>query len=480
MKTIMMFQMIFMASTLLCFGNSHINTNPRIDIKINQTITKPDLYALCIGATPPNIKYTEEDARDVDNILINQEQGGLYGKVITEKLTGADATAANILKRIGNMALGRDITRNDVFILFIASHGYLYNGDFRIQASDFQNAPSIAAEKTSVSLTELLELLDQLEAKKIIFLDACYSGNIDNDLLTSGIEENISIQNSIKRIINTKAGYTVITSSLGTQKSYWHEAWKNGAFTEAFTEGLNGKANKKNHNGISDNVITIGEICDYIAWRVPELCREQNIQQVQHPDLIIHDLGDDFPFFNVNDIYKEDARVVPLYGINTQIDPLTKRQCWEHISDILFCDEFENGERYLTGEVNFMGMNGILGLRVKILIKGDAFHHFGPIHDDMPLVIYLENGKKLYFHSRRYSCRYNKRTDQTEYILTFDMSIENERHLHQSKVEGVEMNWITGKGQYKSVQADQLIKQLNNIKKAKEHKIISKRRRNRK
>jgi len=95
-------------------------------------------------------------------------------------------------------------------------------------------------------------------------------------------------------------------------------------------------------------------------------------------------------------------------------------------------------------------------------------------------VIYLENGKTVVLYNRQYSCRYNESTDQTEYVLAFDTSIENERALYKSKVKGVEIGWVVGKGQYKSAQPEALIKQLNDIRQAKENGIIKKRRRNRK
>jgi len=92
--------------------------------------------------------------------------------------------------------------------------------------------------------------------------------------------------------MNSRIGYNVLTSSRGSEQSYYHSAWENGAFTEALVEGIRGKANTNN-----DEVITTDEIFRYVSHRVPELCKEVNIYYIQHPDSISYELGN-FPFFN--------------------------------------------------------------------------------------------------------------------------------------------------------------------------------------
>lgn len=481
-------QIIFTISTLLCYGNSQAEQvwSGTIDI------IKPSLFILSIGATPPDIKYTEEDANDIHDLFKKQDKHhGLYKEVVAETLIGEDATAINILKKVREMVWTKEISSNDVFVLFISSHGYRENGDFRIQASDFNPLP-LLANRTSVSLNELLELLDNLKAKKLIFFDACQSGNQpDSDIDASGHKGKVSIQQYIKQIINTKPGYTVITSSSGTEDSYWHKAWKNGAFTEALIEGLSGKANSKKE-GADDNVITIQEIYTYLKARVPALCKEQDTPYLQHPDKISYDLGPDFPLVSINNDKMGNgmgdnapplntrgaADPVSIYRIKTKIDKITEEQRWEHLADELF-DDKQNGKQYLVGKANFMGRDGMLGLKVKITIEGDAFSHFA-LFEDTPMLIHFENRRTVDLYGKQYSATYNESTHQTEYMIAFDVNIEDERKLYKNKVRAIEIVWVQSKGQYMSTQADVLIKQLNDIKRAKEKGILTKQRKNRK
>ncbi len=476
-------QIIFIMLALLCCGKSQATPEPACKIV---SIIKPSLFVLSVGATPPDIKYTEEDANDIADLFKKQnEHSKLYKEVIVEKLTGAEATAANVSKKIGEMVWAKEITTNDVFILFISSHGYRVDGDFRIQASDFKPLP-LVANKTSVSLTELLGLLDNLKAKKIIFFDACQSGNKpDSDLDASGSKGPVSIEQHIRRIMKTKPGYTIITSSSGTSDSYWHKAWENGAFTEALIEGLSGKADKK-RKGIGDDVITIHEIYTYLKKRVPALCKEQNTPFVQRPERIDYDLGGDFPLVsikgkdkpaNVSSNIPESSDPVSIYRIKTKVDKVTNKQQWEHLSEQLFSDG-QNGKQYLTGEVNFMGVDGILALRVKITIEGDASYYFAFPTEEVSMMIYFENGKEIILYGYQYYTIYNETTRQTEYTVAFDINMEDERRLHKNKIKGVEIGWVQGKGQYLSGgQTDVLIKQLNDVKRATEKGIIKKQRR---
>lgn len=256
-------------------------------VVINKIAPLPRLFLLTVGATPPDIKYTEEDAEDIYDIFTSERCGksGLYSNIIAEKLTGNEAKASDILAAIKDMARGKDMLPTDVFILYISSHGENIDDRFHIQGSDYTNK---VPDKTSVAAREIYDVLDEVPAKKLLFFDACESGT------GAGVKgEGMSIQDYRNYIINARTGYSVITSSLGTQKSYYHDDWQNGAFTEVLLEGLKGRANYDN-----DEVITTNEIFRYLSGRVPEICKEvKGINSPQNPDMVKDQLGD-FPFFD--------------------------------------------------------------------------------------------------------------------------------------------------------------------------------------
>lgn len=246
----------------------------------------PKLYLLSIGPTPPNIKYTDNDATDVYRAFVKQACGEdkLYSDVIIRKIVAESAGYTDIRREINSMIKDNDISPADVFILFISSHGNIRDGEFYIQPTDFEGADP---KGTSVKFKDLTDSLDNIPAKKLIFIDACESGGAK-----SGGGNKPSINDHINTILATKRGYTIITSSSGKEQSYYDKTWENGAFTESLIEGLSGKANYN-----EDEVITTGEIYRYLEQRVPELCME--IGAVQHPDTSRNDLGD-FPFFKID------------------------------------------------------------------------------------------------------------------------------------------------------------------------------------
>jgi len=463
------FHVLFVTLVILCFGS----------LQPTNANNKPNLYVLSIGATPPRIDYTKEDAIDVYNKFLEQENfaDGLYGEVHVEKLVGEEATAAEIVSKTAKMALGRDITNNDVFILYIASHGKRIKGEFRIEGSDFD---PLAATQTSVSLEQLLKSLNKLKAKKLIFLDACESVKGKPVIIESMGIRGGALHQSVKKIMKTRPGYTIISSSTG--KAFSHDKWQNGAFTEAFLEGVSGKANEDNNN-----IITTGEINAYLKRRVPELCENVGAKPKQQPDCIKNEL-DDLPFFVLDkESVQPDpdfADKVPLRGVNydmehamnTRYNEFEKTQLWEQESMPFFYKEDQYGEKYFEGSAVIMGKDNSnnLGLRLEIEIAGDAYDYYGPLSCQTPVLIHLNNKKTILLQGCRTHTIYDEYKDKTEYRIAFDLYPEDKKRFQKTTINYVEIGWINGKEQYKVSQDDALIRQLNNIKRAKENRLIGK------
>lgn len=184
-----------------------------------------------------------------------------------------------------------------------------------------------------------------------------------------------------------------------------------------------------------------------------------------------------------NTSYTSDSTETPLthpnYNLYIKYDSLAKEQLWEHTSTPFFYDENKEGEQYLNAKAFLMGVDGTLGLRVEITINGDAFDIFGPISGYTPMVIHFDNRRTLIFYGYQYSSKYNIDTDETEYRVAFDVIIEKQRLLRKAKITQIDIGWIGGKGEYKVAQADALISQMADVKRAREDGIITKRRRDR-
>ena len=80
-------------------------------------------------------------------------------------------------------------------------------------------------------------------------------------------------------------GVVVFASSTGAQYSLENPSWKNGAFTEALVEGLNGKADYT-----KDGAISINELDLYLSERVKKLTQGKQTPTTTKPMTI-----QDFP-----------------------------------------------------------------------------------------------------------------------------------------------------------------------------------------
>jgi len=252
-------------------------------LMFNFTPYRPSLHLLSIG-TETNLSYTTKDAQDFANCFDRQAQnqgGRLFQQVNNEVLIGKEATAIAIKSKIEQLETRYKtgtISDRDLIVFYISSHGFLdEKRQFRIQGDDY--TPS-APRATSVSYErDIVEVLEAIPCKKLIFIDACYSGDTKSN--------NIDIDYQLEQLNQPLKGFTTIVSSKGDEASYEDAKWENGAFTEAIVEGLFQRRANQDENAY----ITINELWSYLEMRVPDLV-ERVKQRTQHPSLMKNDLGD--------------------------------------------------------------------------------------------------------------------------------------------------------------------------------------------
>lgn len=432
---------------------------------------KPRLYAFVAGFTPPNILWTENDAMDIANALRTQS-GMFYSGVFIEQLTGDEATAVETEKRLKKFVKLNDIRPSDIFLLFMSSHGRQNGIEYSLQASDYE---PLSSERTSINISDLMCILGELKAKKLVFIDACESGKGISALLKNAKKRN---DRTVQKCL-AKSDYTFITSSIGD--SYHHRTWKNGAFTEALLEGLKGKADIN-----ADEHITTNEIYEYVHHRVPQLCKEQSIKDMQEPDYG----GDlkDFPFYTVSktnikqeDTSNTDADTVSISNLGIIyespytliVKPKTEQsaQKWEQ-KPIPFFHHTQNDIRYVEGKAAFMGTQGKLGLRIEIAIMGDATEYFG--NKAPEIVIGFENKKTFNTFNKypMYKCVYDTKQNKTFYRMVYDISNKQRKLLHSQKINSVSLIWEGDRETYDVLNKDAFIRQLDNIIRAERDNII--------
>ncbi len=270
-------------------ANGEIQSKP---LELEYNITRPNLHVLTIGPDR-DLKYTAKDAMDVGSLFAGMDRSSphsLFNKINVEQLTGLRATTQAIRERIGFLYTQYEsglIQERDMVVVFISSHGFLWKGEeLRIQGADYKSenrwATSISYEK------DLISVLENMKCKKLILMDACHSGK-------GGSKDAASDVNAvIKKLNENRDAMTTIASSRGDEKSFEDDYWKNGAFTKAVKDALQGG----NADTDGNKVITVRELFDYLKKNVPEMVFQ--IKQVAQTPIMINEELNDIAIYNLN------------------------------------------------------------------------------------------------------------------------------------------------------------------------------------
>jgi hypothetical protein len=274
-------------------GQEEIAGYLKVDTTFDRNFT--NLHVLAIGVEHSDLKYTVQDAKDISTAFKSLEGRGLFKQVNVETIVGEKANKTEIdiaLERYKNAYRIGEITNKDVFVLFVSSHGFIYKDSiagatdwitfekFLIQASNFDNS---AKQATSVSYENIISTLAAIRCKKIVLIDACFSGGV-NRSTTVRTTDNESINDLITQLSFQQPGLVTITSSTKSQPSYEDKSWQNGAFTEAIIDAFtNGDIN-------GDKVVTLSEMYSHISKQIPSIVKSVK-QQSQQPTITTEKLG---------------------------------------------------------------------------------------------------------------------------------------------------------------------------------------------
>ena len=279
----------------------------------NGPSTKPNLYLIAIGVSNYqdrrySLDYTVSDATNIGSLFARKE-GYHFGKVHIQYLLDNDASKENI---IAAKKFFQQSHVDDMAMVFVAGHGLVdseYNYYFGTYDVDHTN-PALRG----LPYEEVDNLLDGIPArKKVLFLDTCYSGEIEKSevqlvsadpvdmnirgtirkrafsrslAVTERILDNaVMIQQDMFADLRRGTGAVVISSSAGGEYSFESSDWKGGVFTYAVIEGLREKKADRN----DDTQIQVSELQAYVLDRVKQLTAGE-----QHPTVRQENLADDF------------------------------------------------------------------------------------------------------------------------------------------------------------------------------------------
>ena len=257
-----------------------------VNLTRSERIFKPTLYVLAVGVSKYSnpdleLQFAAKDAIDFAEALLGQ-QGLLYEKVELKILTDRTANSENV--RDGLQWLKTEPTYRDIAMLFMAGHGVNNNtGDFFFMPV---NADVNRLSATCVGYTEIKGTIDAIAGKRLVFMDACHSGNV----LGNSQQRAAMLTQAVNDLTGADNGAVVFTSSTGRQFSLENPEWSNGAFTKALVEGLTGGADL-----FDSKTITVNNLSSYVANRVKVLTKGQ-----QAPTTIIPNSVPDFPVAVVN------------------------------------------------------------------------------------------------------------------------------------------------------------------------------------
>jgi uncharacterized caspase-like protein len=273
------------------------------------TYDKPvqsDLYYIGFGVSKYqnpqlNLQYADKDAADMANVL-SRMKGKKYANVFINTYTNEQVTNENIKRAKDLLKMAKP---DDVFILFIAGHGVHDNDKeatyyYLTYNTDLKNLAGTAANFEFIE-----DLLQGIPPRNKLFLmDACESGEIDDDVQTNFIAlantrgirsrgfKNVTASNKVvlksdapKRSylfdkdryiyndLSRRSGSIVFSSSKGGELSYEYDELKNGLFTSYIMKGLAGEADKNN-----DGTVTTDELREYVSMEVAKASGD-----LQHP-----------------------------------------------------------------------------------------------------------------------------------------------------------------------------------------------------
>lgn len=234
-----------------------------------ESVELPNLYVLAVGvsAYPGDLRlnYAAKDAEAIERSF-RQASNPLFRKIEARLLTDDQATRTEISR--GLSWLKQQMTQKDIGIVFFSGHGQKDNeGSLYFLPVDVDTDDLLT---TAVPDAVIKKALAGMPGRIIALLDACHAGAIGGDRRKGG---GTLTDELVRDLVTDDYGVVVMASSMGREFSLENNAKRQGSFTVALTEGLEGKADTN-----KDGVVYLNELDAYITDRVKELTKGQ-----QHP-----------------------------------------------------------------------------------------------------------------------------------------------------------------------------------------------------
>ncbi len=222
----------------------------------SQTVTKTGGRGLF-----RNLECAVRDAEELASAWDAQQRGALYRGVqlTTLPAPGRPATRQAILDAL--KALAKEVGPDDRVIIFLSGHGDLAGPE---KDKEFVFCcPSYDPKQyatTGLTSHDLYEALAAIRCRKVVFLDACHSGDL--------------ALNPVRDLTPGGQG-PIIVSACDQAESSWEEGklLKHGLFTYALLEAMS-KGFDEADQDPKDGQLNVPELYEYIRNRVAQLTEE--------------------------------------------------------------------------------------------------------------------------------------------------------------------------------------------------------------
>lgn len=265
-----------------------------------------ELYLLTVGCSKYqqsdyNLNYAEKDASDISKFFSKSK---MFDAVHVKSLVNENVVLSEVNKMKDFI---NEADENDVVLVFVAGHGVLdANLDYFIASHDMDFSQP---QEKGIPFSFFEDLLDQTKSrKKLMFIDACHSGEIDkSEVAVTETEAEAegdvtfrSVGSAVKNVnevnsfelskiafadVRESNGSSVLSSAGGGEYALEGDKWSNGVFTYALLSGLEtGDADLNN-----DKKILVSEMYTYLIQKVNKMTGGK-----QTPTSRVENLANDF------------------------------------------------------------------------------------------------------------------------------------------------------------------------------------------
>lgn len=272
----------------------------------NQSNVESNLYVISLGCSKYqqsefDLNFAEKDANDIVKYFSKTDE---FDNVFVNKLVNENVTKTKV-KELKSFV--KKVNENDVILLFIAGHGVL-DADLNYYIASHDMDFKKPQEK-GIPIDFFDDLLDNTKClKKLMFIDACHSGEIDKSEVIIDTTSEVSdadmvfraVGNTVKNVndinsfelskiafadIRKSNGSIVISSAGGGEFAMEGDEWSNGVFTYSLLRGL--KTGEADLN--QDKRIMISELHQYLLFNVNRITKGK-----QTPTSRVENLNNDF------------------------------------------------------------------------------------------------------------------------------------------------------------------------------------------